>query len=89
MNISDMNEEEKKEIIEHSSLEFTADGKFTATKKDDDPATGTYTYDEKEKTLVVTNKETGSNDSQKFTIAWEDDLLLLTNEEGTVKLKRQ
>ena len=56
---------------------------------DNEPSQGTFTYDEKEKTLVVINNAGGRKDSQKFSIAWEGGLLLMTNDDGVVKLKRQ
>ncbi len=88
MNISDMDEEEKNEIMNKALLEFSADGKYIATRSASDIINGSYVYNEKEKTLSVSNNEDDGK-AQLFTISWENGLLLMTNEEGTVKLKRQ
>lgn len=87
MNIGDMNEEQKKEALNNTLIEFSEDGKYTTTtteKKDN----GTYTYNANDKTLVV-NPATEEGRVQRFTIGWDKDDMLMTNEEGSVKLKRQ
>jgi len=87
MNLRDMDEENKKETMANVRIEFTAEGKFFGYNKDKKQE-GTYTWDEKENQLTVVNTARGDK-PEKFRIAWEDDLLLMTNEEGTVKLKKQ
>jgi hypothetical protein len=87
INIANMPEEEKKEMIANIRIEFTEDGKFIGVNKDNKQE-GTYTWNEKENLLTVYNSSR-DNKPEKFTIGWEDDLLLMTNEEGTVKLKKE
>jgi hypothetical protein len=87
MNLKGMSEEEKKSMVENIRLEFTASGQYFGINRENKQE-GTYTYDPKTKTLDVVN---GFNTSEveHFTIGWEDELLLMTNNEGTVKLRRE
>jgi hypothetical protein len=87
MNLRDLEEEEKKEMIDNIRVEFTPDGKFFGYNKDKKQE-GTYTYNKKDKLLTINNAERGDK-PEKFTIGWEEELLLMTNEEGTVKLKKE
>lgn len=87
MNIREMNEAEIKDAIEYTIIEFSDDGKFTANSKEN-KQNGTYTYNKEDKTLIVI-RETAEDHTQKFTIGWDEGDMLMTNEEGTVKLKRQ
>jgi hypothetical protein len=68
-------------------MEFTADGKYLGlihTEKQN----GSYKFDaDKEKLLISIITNEAKTDS--FTVKWEKELLTLTNNEGTVKLKRQ
>ncbi len=87
MNIQDMAEEEKKEMIANIRLEFTGDGKFAGFNKEKKQE-GTYTYSAKDQLLTILNTARGDK-PEKFSIGWEDDLLLMTNKDGTVKLKKE
>ncbi|MGQ0739630.1 MAG: hypothetical protein ACT4OJ_11260 [Bacteroidota bacterium] len=87
VNIRDIDEEEKKEMTANIRIEFTGDGKFFGYNKEKKQE-GTYTYNEKDGQLTVLNVSRGDK-AEKFTIGWEDGLLLMTNEDGTVKLKKQ
>lgn len=87
MNLKQMKEEEKKDAMENTTIEFSTDGKFNATTKTG-KQNGTYTYNEKDKTLTVSSA-TGESRTQKFIIGWEGNTMVMTNEEGVVKLKRQ
>lgn len=87
MNLKGIQEEEKKEMTANIILEFTQDGKYIGRNKDSKQE-GTYSWDPVTKKLAVTNNAI-SKDTELFTVGWEDDLLLMTNDEGTVKLKRQ
>ena len=85
MNMKNMNENEKKEFLEHAVIEFTSDNKFIATRSDI-KSNGTFILNEKTSQLTTRNPE---GDTQTYTLGWEDDKMLLANEDGTVKLKRQ
>ena len=90
LNLSGISEDERKEMLEHLTLEFTKDGKFTMTKKDSKQE-GTYKYDKSSNKLVVTNNDSPENKygrTQEFTIGWEGPKLIMTNSQGTVKLRR-
>jgi hypothetical protein len=87
MNIKGISEEEKKELKSNITLEFSRDGRYIGQNKESTQE-GTYSYDPATKKLSVTSN-TKSGDKEIFTVGWEDDLLLMTNDEGTVKLKRQ
>ena len=87
MNLRDMEEEEKKEMIDNIRVEFTTDGKFFGYNKDKKQE-GTYTYNKKDKLHTFNNAERCDN-PEKFTIGWEGELMLMINEEGTVKLKKE
>ena len=93
VNIKDINDEEKKNIIENTTIELTHNGKFIKVIKNDKMTmpyneTGTYTYNEKEHTITVTNSDSPDK-SEKYTIKWEDSKMVITGEEGTMKLKRE
>ena len=87
MNLKGISEEEKKELKSNITLEFTRDGLYIGQNKESKQE-GTYSYDPVTKKLSVTSK-TNSGDKEIFSIGWEGDLLLMTNDEGTVKLMRQ
>ncbi len=87
MNLPGITEEEKKDMKENIILEFTREGNYTGYNKENKQE-GTYSYDANTKKLSVENKA-NSMDKEVFTIGWEDGLLMMTNEEGTVKLKKQ
>jgi hypothetical protein len=88
INIAGMSDEEKKTLIDSTIIEFSNDGKFTNNSKSQ-KLTGTYIYNEKDSTLTATNSSGEGGKAQKFTIGWEADKMLMTNEEGTVKLKKK
>jgi uncharacterized protein (TIGR03066 family) len=82
VNITEMNEEQKKEMMSSTTLEFTADNKFIV-HRNDKKREGTYKLEGKELSTTVDNGQT-----DKFTIDWEADKLVMTNKEGVVKLKK-
>src|ERR1700674_4529458 len=55
-----MSEADKKKELENMSVEFTGDGKFIPTSRHD-TAQGTYTYDEKTKSLITVTEEKTEN----------------------------
>jgi hypothetical protein len=85
MNFQSMREDEKKELIENTIIEFAADGKFIANRNQE-KREGTYTYDEKNQKLTTIMKE---GKTEQFTISWEGDKLVITSPEGVVKMNRQ
>jgi hypothetical protein len=85
MNIGEMTAEERKDLLEKATIEFTSGGSYIS-HFDEDGETGTYTYNVKEKTLVTRSPE---NKEEHFTVKWEDGRLRLTNEEGEMVLKRK
>ncbi|MGQ0739631.1 MAG: hypothetical protein ACT4OJ_11265 [Bacteroidota bacterium] len=85
MKIGEMTNEERKEILEKATIEFTAGGSYIS-HFDEEGETGSYTYNDKEKTLITRSPD---NDEERFTVKWEDGLLRLTNEEGEMVLKRK
>ena len=87
MNLKGISEEDKKDMTTNIILEFTREGKYTGYNKESKQE-GTYSYDPATKKLSVTSNSSSVN-MEIFTIGWETDLLLMTNDEGTVKLKRQ
>lgn len=74
----------KQELIDSAHYEFTSAGQVIITMKDD-RRTGTYMYSEQDSKLIsqIGNKE------EKFSISWDKELLKMTDENGTVVLKRQ
>ena len=87
VNLKEMKDDEKQKLKENLTLEFREGGKFTLTNKDQ-KVEGTYTIDEKNSKIVLTNDSASSDRNQEFTLGWEDRKMLLTNEEGTVKMVR-
>lgn len=81
----EMSEEEVKNILQNATIEFTASGNYIS-QFNDDRETGTYKYNEVEKTLV-TKKDSGNE--ERFSVAWDNGLLRLTMEDGTMVLKRK
>lgn len=85
MNIGEMTAGERKDLLDKATIEFTAGGSYIS-HFDEDGETGTYTYNDKEKTLVTRSPE---NNEERFTVKWENGMLRLTNEEGDMVLKRK
>lgn len=87
LSASDMEEDEKKKIIEKASIEFTKDEKYNS-RFDGDDQTGTWTYDEKTKKLSTDPSEGDNNEN--FMVEWADDTLVLTNDrKEIIKLKKK
>lgn len=82
--LKDVEEKEKKDIMDNASIEFTADGEYISLFKED-KETGTYTYDEAGKLLTTKSPE---GDIEKLSVGWTGDKLKLTNEEGVLIFKR-
>jgi len=81
MNISSMKEEEKKEAMESTALEFTSDNKFFVYHNKD-KREGTYKLEGKDLTTTT------MGDNEKFTVDFDGGKLVMTNKEGVVKLKK-
>ena len=81
MNI-EMNEQDKKDMMASTVLEFTTDNKFIVHRKDS-KRDGTYKMEGAELTTV-----TEGGNEEKFTVSWDSDKLVMTNKEGVVKLKK-
>ena len=86
MNIEDMSEDEKQEVIKTSVLEFRSDGNFLNSSRGY-KMEGRYVYNVKDSTLKATSKE--DSKVQEFKITWDDDKMVMTNKEGAVKLKKE
>jgi hypothetical protein len=87
-NIKGMDESEKKDLLENSTIEFTPSGSYLATENNK-VETGTYAYDPVSNNLTVT--EGRNNDRVRtFKISWENETLVMTStdDEGAVKLRR-
>lgn len=83
----DMDEEEKKNILEKASIEFTKEGKYFS-RFDGEDQDGTWTYDEKIKKLS-TDPANGDN-KELFSVDWSEDTLLLINvRKETIKMKKK
>ncbi len=84
LNLGDMNENEKKELTEHATIEFTPDGKYISLFKGD-PENGTYTYNEKDLRLITVSPE---GKEEKFKVEWKEGRLGLSNENGSLVLEK-
>jgi len=84
IDMTDMDLDEKMEILEHATIEFTADGKYIALSNEENE-TGTYTYDEKTKMLTSISSD-GTSEVIKAEIS--NDKLRVTTEDGTMTFKR-
>ena len=84
LNLGTMEENEKKELIERATIEFTADGKYISLFKGD-PEKGTYTYNEKDLQLVSVSP---NGEEEKFKVEWKEGRLGLSNENGSLVLEK-
>lgn len=84
LSLGKMSEEEKKELIERATIEFTADGKYISLFKGE-PENGTYTYNVKELQLVTVSP---NGAEEKFSVEWKDGRLGLSNADGSLVLER-
>jgi YD repeat-containing protein len=82
--MEDLEEKEKKEILDQATVEFTGDGKYLSIYKEDNE-TGTYSYDEKTKMITTTDPD-GLTEEIKAEIS--NDKLKVTTKEGTMLFKR-
>ena len=82
MNLPEMSDETKKEMLQSTVIEFTSDGKYSHAMKGYKDE-GTYIYNATDSTLVATSKD----DDEKFKISWDGDMMVMTNGDGVVKLK--
>jgi hypothetical protein len=82
--IADMSEADKQDLLNNAVIEFTTDGQFLTTMKDK-TNTGTYVFSEQDSKLMT---RTSSDREENFSISWDKDLLKLTNDEGTVTMKK-
>lgn len=74
------------ELSRYEKTEFTKDGKFIASSKDD-TAYGTYIYNKTQKKLAISIKD--ENKSTIFTVQFSgNDQVALTRENGTITFKR-
>jgi hypothetical protein len=88
VDIKEMSEDEKNMMKENVTLEFNKDGTYTFRNKERKQE-GNYTFDQATKKLKAVPTAPDSERTEEFTINWEGDLMLMVNEEGTVKLKKQ
>jgi len=87
--VPDLSDSEKSEMMNEMSIEFTNDGKYYSTEKDR-KRNATYSYDKA--THLVKFTETGTSGdpfSHELKLSWDGDKMVLTNEEGWVKFKKQ
>lgn len=84
VDVARMNEDEKKQLIDSATIEFTSDGRIVTQMKST-TRTGTYMFSEQDSKLMTKIEDK----DEKFDIAWENGLLKMTNEEGTVTMRRE
>ncbi len=82
--MTNMSEDEKNQLLNDATIEFTSDGKFISTMKEN-VTNGTYMHSEQDNKLS-TSTESGKQET--FTIEWNGDLLKLASPEGSVTMKR-
>ena len=80
--ISDMNETDKKGILDSAVVEFTADNKFY-NRFGAQSTEGTYALVDSNLTVKVPNSEL-----QQFVVSWDKSNLKLTNDQGSMIFKR-
>jgi hypothetical protein len=80
----EMTTEQMNKIIGKATVEFFADGKVAAISVEDTD-NGTYTFDQKLNKLTIHSER---DETQQFSIEWKDEMLMMTNEEGSMTLKR-
>ncbi|MBL0270418.1 MAG: lipocalin family protein [Chitinophagaceae bacterium] len=85
--ISDkVNEKEVQEMLQTASVEFTADHKYNSYVSGKKEEEGSFTLDEKQQQLTVTNR----SENQVYTISWAGDTMVLSNtEKETMKLLKK
>lgn len=88
MEIPNMSKNEIQNVMDNFLMEFTADGKYRGEIHTEKQA-GTYTFDPNSGKLTIINNNGVDHKEEVFTVKWEKELLMLVNNEGTVKLKRQ
>lgn len=82
MESEEMTEEDKRDILENASIEFTRDGRYHSVSSDKRES-GDYTYDERDR-LLTTITESGRKEELK--ISWVKDKLVMTLIEGGGKV---
>lgn len=85
LNMKEVDEKEKAEILSKATIEFTNDGKYIS-KFGEEMEQGTYTYNEKDQRLITrSDKER----EEKFSVSWEDEIIVLTKGDGeSLKMKK-
>ena len=84
VDLPELSEENKQNLLNYATLEFAADGRFITTMKAD-TKTGTYQFNEQDGMLVT---KTSAGKEETFRVSWDNDQVELTNEEGKVTMKR-
>ena len=79
----EMTEEERNDLLENTTIEFTRDGRYRSASSDKRES-GDYTYDERNR-LLTTTTESGRKEELK--ISWIKDKLVLTLREGEEESK--
>lgn len=82
MESEEMTEEDKRDILENASIEFTRDGRYHSVSSDKRES-GDYTYDEKDRILTTT---TESGRKEELKVSWVKDKLVMTLIEGGGKV---
>lgn len=85
-NSDKVSEQEVQEILQTASVEFTAKKKFISYVSGKKEEEGSFTLDEKQQQLTVTNR----SENQVYSISWSGDTLVLTNpEKESMKLLKK
>jgi hypothetical protein len=82
--LTNRSEKEKQELLTDMIIEFTSDGKFISTMKED-INTGTYMHSEQDNKLTTIASQ---GKQVIFSIEWVGDHLRLSDADGSVTMKR-
>ncbi len=84
VDIPDMDEGDKRDLLDSATIQFKSDGSILTTMKGN-TREGTYMFSEQDSKLLTKIGEK----EEKFDMSWDRDLLKMKNEEGTVTMKRE
>src|SRR5687767_12485005 len=85
--MKDIDEADKKMVLETATIEFTPDGSYIS-KSSDKSELGSYTYNEREKTIVAISQE-GKEERFTIEVLGKNKISMTLDDSGTVILERQ